>query len=189
VVVAWQGGEPTMMGLDFFRRSVELERTYAAPGQRVLNTIQTNGSLPNDERGRFPHTHHYQVTSTGLRHALFLTRVHDRILQTGLAELTGPNPAPRKAATMHQAAIDDRERRLSASSPASGSSVNLTTCCSASGRPPMAPGSADPRTAAGRPLTCTLNCWPPSRTPPLSASANFAPRPLRRPAGARCSST
>jgi hypothetical protein len=108
---------------------------------------------------------------------------------TGLAELTGPNPAPRKAATMHQAAIDDRERRLSASSPASGSSVNLTTCCSASGRPPMAPGSADPRTAAGRPLTCTLNCWPPSRTPPLSASANFAPRPLRRPAGARCSST
>jgi conjugative relaxase-like TrwC/TraI family protein len=94
VVVAWQGGEPTMMGLDFFRRSVELERTYAAPGQRVLNTIQTNGSLPNDERGRFPHTHHYQVTSTGLRHALFLTRVHDRILQTGLAELTGPNPAP-----------------------------------------------------------------------------------------------
>ena len=34
VVVAWQGGEPTMMGLDFFRRSIELERTYAARAAR-----------------------------------------------------------------------------------------------------------------------------------------------------------
>src|SRR5436305_4588006 len=42
VVVAWQGGEPTMMGLDFFRRSMELQRRYARPGQRVLNTMQTN---------------------------------------------------------------------------------------------------------------------------------------------------
>ena len=33
VVVAWQGGEPTMMGLDFFRRSIEMERKYAKPGQ------------------------------------------------------------------------------------------------------------------------------------------------------------
>ena len=53
VVVAWQGGEPTMMGLDFFRRSIELERKYAAPGQRVLNTIQTNGTLLDDEWGGF----------------------------------------------------------------------------------------------------------------------------------------
>ena len=53
VVVAWQGGEPTMMGLDFFRRSIELERKYAAPGQRILNTIQTNGTLLDDEWGRF----------------------------------------------------------------------------------------------------------------------------------------
>lgn len=53
VVVAWQGGEPTMMGLDFFRRSVELERACARPGQRVLNTIQTNGTLLDDEWGAF----------------------------------------------------------------------------------------------------------------------------------------
>ena len=52
VVVAWQGGEPTMMGLDFFRRSVELERKYARPGQRILNTMQTNGTLLSDEWGR-----------------------------------------------------------------------------------------------------------------------------------------
>jgi len=53
VIVAWQGGEPTMMGLDFFRRSIELERAYARPGQRVLNTIQTNGTLLDDEWGTF----------------------------------------------------------------------------------------------------------------------------------------
>jgi uncharacterized protein len=53
IVVAWQGGEPTMMGLDFFRRSVELEREYAKPGQRILNTIQTNGTLLTDEWGEF----------------------------------------------------------------------------------------------------------------------------------------
>ena len=53
VVVAWQGGEPTMMGLEFFSRAVDLERKYARPGQRVLNTIQTNGTLLDDEWGAF----------------------------------------------------------------------------------------------------------------------------------------
>jgi uncharacterized protein len=53
VIVAWQGGEPTMMGLDFFRRSIELERAYARPGQQVLNTIQTNGTLLDNDWGAF----------------------------------------------------------------------------------------------------------------------------------------
>jgi serine-type anaerobic sulfatase-maturating enzyme len=53
VVVAWQGGEPTMMGLDFFRRSVDLQRQFKRPGQQVLNTIQTNGTLLDDEWGAF----------------------------------------------------------------------------------------------------------------------------------------
>jgi uncharacterized protein len=53
VVVAWQGGEPTMMGLDFFRRSIELEHAFARPGQRILNTLQTNGTLLDDEWGEF----------------------------------------------------------------------------------------------------------------------------------------
>jgi uncharacterized protein len=61
VVVAWQGGEPTMMGLDFFRRSIELERKYAAPGQRILNTIQTNATLLNDEWGEFLKEHEFLV--------------------------------------------------------------------------------------------------------------------------------
>jgi uncharacterized protein len=53
VMVAWQGGEPTMMGLDFFRRSVELAQKYAKPGQRIVYTIQTNGTLLDDGWGAF----------------------------------------------------------------------------------------------------------------------------------------
>ena len=53
VVVAWQGGEPTLMGLDFFQRSVELIDEHKRPGQQVLNTIQTNGTLLTDEWGEF----------------------------------------------------------------------------------------------------------------------------------------
>ena len=61
VVVAWQGGEPTMMGLDFFRRSIELERRYARPGQRILNTLQTNGILLDDAWGAFLRENHVLV--------------------------------------------------------------------------------------------------------------------------------
>jgi serine-type anaerobic sulfatase-maturating enzyme len=43
VVFAWQGGEPTLMGIDFFRRALELQDKYARPGSRILNTLQTNG--------------------------------------------------------------------------------------------------------------------------------------------------
>src|SRR4051794_17075242 len=53
VVMAWQGGEPTMMGLDFFRRAMELQERYRRPGQQVLNTLQTNGTLLDDEWGAF----------------------------------------------------------------------------------------------------------------------------------------
>jgi serine-type anaerobic sulfatase-maturating enzyme len=53
VVVAFQGGEPTLMGLDFFRRTLELERAHAAPGQRILNTVQTNATLLDDDWAEF----------------------------------------------------------------------------------------------------------------------------------------
>ncbi len=57
VVVAFQGGEPTMMGVDFFRRTIELERRYARPGQQILNTMQTNATLLDDEWGEFLREH------------------------------------------------------------------------------------------------------------------------------------
>ncbi len=61
VVVAWQGGEPTIMGLDFFRRSVELQNQHTRPGQRILNTLQTNGTLLTDEWGAFLKEHDFLV--------------------------------------------------------------------------------------------------------------------------------
>ncbi len=45
----WQGGEPTLLGLGFFRRVLELQAKYAPPGRRVLNDLQTNGTLLDDE--------------------------------------------------------------------------------------------------------------------------------------------
>ena len=53
VTVAWQGGEPTMMGLDFFRRSVELVDELKQPHQRIQYTIQTNGVLVDEHWAEF----------------------------------------------------------------------------------------------------------------------------------------
>ena len=49
VTFAWQGGEPTLMGLDFFRRAVALQQKYRKPGTRIYNAFQTNGTLLDDE--------------------------------------------------------------------------------------------------------------------------------------------
>ena len=61
VTVAWQGGEPTLMGLDFFRRSVELQKKHQKPGTRLENTFQTNGILLDDEWCRFFHENKFLV--------------------------------------------------------------------------------------------------------------------------------
>ncbi len=63
---------------------------------------------------RVPGTFRYQVTDTGLAHALFLTRLHDKFLRTGLAELAHPGPGRRSLATAsraYTAAIDDLARQ------------------------------------------------------------------------------
>lgn len=76
----------------------------------------TTGQLTYDLRrlrihgliARIPHTRRYQVTDTGLEQALFLTRAHDRLLRTGLAEITDPdNPRPLRTATRaYERALD-----------------------------------------------------------------------------------
>ena len=48
----WHGGEPTLLGLDFYRKAVELEKKYAGDKQ-VFNTLQTNGTLLDAEWARF----------------------------------------------------------------------------------------------------------------------------------------
>jgi hypothetical protein len=60
---------------------------------------------------RLPGTHRYEVTDTGLHHALFLTRSRDRLLHTGLAQLAEPNTSPlRTASRAYQNALDDLAR-------------------------------------------------------------------------------
>jgi serine-type anaerobic sulfatase-maturating enzyme len=48
VYFAWQGGEPTLLGVDFFRKAVELQKKYAG-GKTVSNALQTNGTLLDAE--------------------------------------------------------------------------------------------------------------------------------------------
>lgn len=52
VTFAWQGGEPTLLGVDFFRRVAALQRQYAN-GKKINNAFQTNGILLDDEWGAF----------------------------------------------------------------------------------------------------------------------------------------
>ncbi len=52
VSFAWQGGEPTLLGVPFFEHVVELQRKYAN-GKTVDNAFQTNGTLLDDEWGEF----------------------------------------------------------------------------------------------------------------------------------------
>jgi uncharacterized protein len=49
---AWQGGEPTLLGVGFFRKVVEFQKRYAG-GKRILNALQTNGTRLDDEWGDF----------------------------------------------------------------------------------------------------------------------------------------
>jgi uncharacterized protein len=49
VTVAWQGGEPTLMGVGFFRRAIAFQEKYRKPGMTFENTLQTNGTLLDDE--------------------------------------------------------------------------------------------------------------------------------------------
>jgi hypothetical protein len=64
---------------------------------------------------RIPHSFRYQVTTAGIRQALFLTRLTQRLLIPGLAELTDPSlPAPsrlRAAARAYEACLDDLTRQ------------------------------------------------------------------------------
>lgn len=61
VTFAWQGGEPTLCGLDFFRKVVALQARHAPEGMRVVNTLQTNGLLLDAAWARFLRRHGFLV--------------------------------------------------------------------------------------------------------------------------------
>jgi uncharacterized protein len=57
---AWQGGEPTLLGVGFFRKVIELQRKYAA-GKTIFNALQTNGTLLDDDWCAFLAEHGFLV--------------------------------------------------------------------------------------------------------------------------------
>ena len=61
IVFSWQGGEPTLMGIDFFEKAVSLQRKYNYAGKKIENTLQTNGILLNNEWASFLKHHNFLV--------------------------------------------------------------------------------------------------------------------------------
>lgn len=64
VVFSWQGGEPTLLGLEFLRDVIANEQTYATPHQCAENDLQTNGTLLDDSSRAFQKQHGFLI---GLR--------------------------------------------------------------------------------------------------------------------------
>lgn len=61
VIFSWQGGEPTLLGVAFFREVLDLQRKYKRPGQRIRNDLQTNGILLDEQWCRFLHEQDFLV--------------------------------------------------------------------------------------------------------------------------------
>ncbi|WP_213864431.1 anaerobic sulfatase maturase [Vibrio crassostreae] len=60
VTFAWQGGEPLMMGIEFYQKAVQLQNKYAK-GKSIENTLQTNGLLLNNEWCQFFKKNHFLI--------------------------------------------------------------------------------------------------------------------------------
>lgn len=101
VSIGWQGGEPTLMGLDFFRRAVALQQQYGRSGQTVGNGLQTNGLLIDESWAEFfneyqflvglsidgpAHVHdHYRITRNGKPTYDLVRKKGDLMLEKGVA--------------------------------------------------------------------------------------------------------
>lgn len=60
ITFLWQGGEPTLAGLDFYEKAVALQKKYAN-GKIIHNSLQTNGILLDEKWGKFLSKHHFLV--------------------------------------------------------------------------------------------------------------------------------
>ncbi len=61
IFFSWHGGEPTLLGIDYFRRILEIQESHCPDGRKILNGIQTNGTLINEEWSRFLATERFYV--------------------------------------------------------------------------------------------------------------------------------
>ncbi|MCK6262767.1 anaerobic sulfatase maturase [Vibrio sp. ZSDE26] len=61
IIFSWQGGEPTMLGLDYFEKIVEFQKKYQPEGVTISNDLQTNGTLLNDKWCEFLGKHNFLI--------------------------------------------------------------------------------------------------------------------------------
>ena len=61
VVFTWQGGEPTLLGIEFYEKVIELQNKYKRPNQGIENDLQTNGTLLDEEWAKFLRRHNFLV--------------------------------------------------------------------------------------------------------------------------------
>ncbi len=110
---AWQGGEPTLLGLDYFRKVVELEKQYAN-GKHITNAFQTNGVLLNDAWAEFFRENHFLIgiSIDGPRHLHDAYRVDkgsqptfDRVMR-GLGKLKEHNVEFNTLTTVHHGNVE-----------------------------------------------------------------------------------
>jgi serine-type anaerobic sulfatase-maturating enzyme len=59
ITFSWQGGEPTLMGLDFFKTVVALQEKHNTNNQKIINAFQTNATLITEEWARFFKTNNF----------------------------------------------------------------------------------------------------------------------------------
>jgi len=71
---AWQGGEPTLLGIHFFRRVIEFQKRYGRPGSSVCNHLQTNGLRITEAFAAFLHEYNF-LTGVSLDGP---AEIHDR---------------------------------------------------------------------------------------------------------------
>ena len=90
IIFSWHGGEPTLAGIDFYRKALEIQKKYQIPGTKIVNGIQTNGTLLHMEWCKFlkeegfavgisldgPRVFHDRFRTGKNRHSTF-----DRVLQ------------------------------------------------------------------------------------------------------------
>ena len=61
VTFVWQGGEPTILGIEFYEKAVALQKKYAKPGMEIKNSLQTNGTLITEEWAKFFTKHDFLI--------------------------------------------------------------------------------------------------------------------------------
>jgi len=61
IMFSWHGGEPTLAGLDFYRKAIAFQKKHLPTGYKIINGIQTNGTLLDDDWCRFLSDHNFLV--------------------------------------------------------------------------------------------------------------------------------